>query len=164
MVLRKSYLDKIIPFIDQDLIKVLVGIRRCGKTVLLGQIKDCLLYTSNPHTGFSEAVRRFRSRTPPACSMYLLNAVALHGHVPVSYTHLDVYQRQIFRSPLCIFNTVLIEQLLHQQSQRIFPFGFSPVSYTHLGRKVSRIQKPGKICRRERLYDIIFDVVKWSLK
>ena len=28
MVLRKSYLDKIIPFIDQDLIKVLVGIRR----------------------------------------------------------------------------------------------------------------------------------------
>lgn len=31
----------------------------------------------------------------------------------------------IFRSPLCIFNTVLIEQLLHQQSQRIFPFGFS---------------------------------------
>ena len=34
MVLRKSYLDKIIPFIDQDLIKVLVGIRRCGKTVL----------------------------------------------------------------------------------------------------------------------------------
>ena len=37
MVLRKSYLDKIIPFIDQDLIKVLVGIRRCGKTVLLGR-------------------------------------------------------------------------------------------------------------------------------
>ena len=35
MVLRKSYLDEIIPFIDQDLIKVLVGIRRCGKTVLL---------------------------------------------------------------------------------------------------------------------------------
>ena len=27
MVLRKSYLDKIVPFIDQDLIKVLVGIR-----------------------------------------------------------------------------------------------------------------------------------------
>ena len=36
MVLRKSYLDKIIPFIDQDLIKILVGIRRCGKTVFTG--------------------------------------------------------------------------------------------------------------------------------
>ena len=49
MVLRKSYLDKIIPFIDQDLIKVLVGIRRCGKTVLLGQIKDVLLQRNIPH-------------------------------------------------------------------------------------------------------------------
>ena len=39
MVLRKSYLDKIIPFIDQDLIKVLVGIRRCGKTV---HVKVCI--------------------------------------------------------------------------------------------------------------------------
>ena len=49
MVLRKSYLDKIIPFIDQDLIKVLVGIRRCGKTVLLGQIKD-VLQRNDPRT------------------------------------------------------------------------------------------------------------------
>ena len=55
MVLRKSYLDKIIPFIDQDLIKVLVGIRRCGKTVLLGQIKDILLQRGVPAQNIIEA-------------------------------------------------------------------------------------------------------------
>ena len=55
MVLRKSYLDKIIPFIDQDLIKVLVGIRRCGKTVLLGQIKDVLLRRNIPAQNIIQA-------------------------------------------------------------------------------------------------------------
>ena len=64
MVLRKSYLDKIIPFIDQDLIKVLVGIRRCGKTVLLGQIKDVLLQRNIPAQNIIQAnfeSMRFRS-------------------------------------------------------------------------------------------------------
>ena len=55
MVLRKSYLDKIIPFIDQDLIKVLVGIRRCGKTVLLGQIKDVFLQRNIPAQNIIQA-------------------------------------------------------------------------------------------------------------
>lgn len=43
MILRKTYLDKIIPLIDKNLVKVLTGVRRAGKTVLLGQIQDHLL-------------------------------------------------------------------------------------------------------------------------
>ena len=43
MILRKSYLDQIIPLIDKNLIKVLTGVRRSGKTVLLQQIQDYLL-------------------------------------------------------------------------------------------------------------------------
>lgn len=43
MILRQAYLDKIIPLIDKNLIKVLTGVRRCGKTVLLSQIQDYLL-------------------------------------------------------------------------------------------------------------------------
>lgn len=43
MILRKNYLDQIIPLIDKDLIKVLTGVRRSGKTVLLQQIQDYLL-------------------------------------------------------------------------------------------------------------------------
>lgn len=40
MVIRERYLKLIRPFYDQDLIKVLVGIRRSGKSVILNQIME----------------------------------------------------------------------------------------------------------------------------
>ena len=40
MVIRERYLKQIRPFYDQDLIKVLIGIRRSGKSVILNQIID----------------------------------------------------------------------------------------------------------------------------
>lgn len=43
MLKRELYLSKIRRFYDIDLIKVLTGIRRCGKSVLLSQIKEELL-------------------------------------------------------------------------------------------------------------------------
>ena len=39
MIERELYLSKIRPFMDQDIIKVLTGIRRCGKSVMLELIK-----------------------------------------------------------------------------------------------------------------------------
>ena len=40
---RERYLEKIRPFYEVDLIKVLTGVRRCGKSVLLTQIRDELI-------------------------------------------------------------------------------------------------------------------------
>ncbi len=40
MLLRENYLSKIRGFYNSDLIKILVGIRRCGKSVILNQIID----------------------------------------------------------------------------------------------------------------------------
>lgn len=40
MLLREDYLSKIREFYDLDIIKILIGIRRCGKSVLLKQIID----------------------------------------------------------------------------------------------------------------------------
>ena len=40
MIIREKYLSKIRPFYDVDLIKVITGIRRCGKSVILLQIMD----------------------------------------------------------------------------------------------------------------------------
>ena len=40
MIVREAYLSKIRPFIGKDIIKVLTGIRRGGKSVLLEQIRD----------------------------------------------------------------------------------------------------------------------------
>ena len=38
MIIREKYLSKIRPFYDKDLIKVITGIRRSGKSVILKQI------------------------------------------------------------------------------------------------------------------------------
>ena len=43
MVKRDLYLTQIIPLIDNELIKVITGIRRCGKSYMLGLIKDELI-------------------------------------------------------------------------------------------------------------------------
>ena len=43
MIKRKLYLDQIEPLIDVDIIKVLTGIHRSGKTVLLSQVQELLL-------------------------------------------------------------------------------------------------------------------------
>ena len=40
MIIRERYLKEIRKFYDQDLIKVIIGIRRCGKSVLMKQIID----------------------------------------------------------------------------------------------------------------------------
>ena len=40
MLKRETYLEKIRDFYDSDLIKILVGIRRCGKSVILEQIMN----------------------------------------------------------------------------------------------------------------------------
>lgn len=42
MVQRKEYLEKLIEWKDDDVIKVVTGIRRCGKTTLLMQYQDYL--------------------------------------------------------------------------------------------------------------------------
>ena len=42
MVERKRYIEKIIPFIEKPIIKVITGIRRCGKSTLLKQIVQLL--------------------------------------------------------------------------------------------------------------------------
>ena len=49
MIIRETYLSKIRPFIGKDIIKVLTGIRRGGKSVLLEQIRDEI---NSPNTVF----------------------------------------------------------------------------------------------------------------
>lgn len=43
MIIRKKYLEFIRPYLDTPFVKILTGIRRCGKSTLLEMIKDELL-------------------------------------------------------------------------------------------------------------------------
>ena len=40
MITREKYIAKIRPFYESDLIKIITGIRRCGKSVVLEQVKS----------------------------------------------------------------------------------------------------------------------------
>lgn len=40
MISRESYIKEIRPFYESDLIKIIMGIRRCGKSVVLEQVRD----------------------------------------------------------------------------------------------------------------------------
>ncbi len=40
MITREKYLNKIRPFYESDLVKIITGIRRCGKSVILNQIME----------------------------------------------------------------------------------------------------------------------------
>ena len=42
-LIREAYLQKIRPYYDADLIKVITGVRRAGKSILLDTIKEELL-------------------------------------------------------------------------------------------------------------------------
>lgn len=43
MIKRELYLERIRPFYDSEMIKIITGVRRCGKSVLLKQIKEELM-------------------------------------------------------------------------------------------------------------------------
>lgn len=40
MIYRKRYMDKILPFVDTPFVKILTGIRRCGKSTILLMLKE----------------------------------------------------------------------------------------------------------------------------
>lgn len=50
MIKRENYLNSIIPFINTDLIKVLTGVRRSGKSVMLRLIQEYLLEQGVNHS------------------------------------------------------------------------------------------------------------------
>ena len=52
MIKREMYMKRIRPFIGTELIKVMTGIRRCGKSVMLELIKEELLESGISHNQF----------------------------------------------------------------------------------------------------------------
>lgn len=42
-MVRRFYIDKIVPFVDKSVVKVFTGIRRCGKSHIMGMVRDMLI-------------------------------------------------------------------------------------------------------------------------
>ena len=72
MIKRETYMSRIRPFIGNDLIKVLTGIRRSGKSVMLDLIKEELCGSGVDSSQFISIDFENMSNA------HLSNAVALH--------------------------------------------------------------------------------------
>ncbi|MCQ4635530.1 ATP-binding protein [Anaerovorax odorimutans] len=75
MIKRELYMSRIRPFMGKDLIKVLTGIRRCGKSVMLELIKDELQGQGVPSDHF------FSLNFEDMNNMHLCSAEALHREI-----------------------------------------------------------------------------------
>lgn len=78
MIKRTNYLSRIIPLIDKNLIKVITGVRRSGKTVLLQQIQEYLLQHGKQRDDMAyinfESKLNAHLKNGEALYKYLLNA------------------------------------------------------------------------------------------
>ncbi len=75
MIKREAYMNRIRPFIGSELIKVMTGIRRCGKSVMLELIKNELKANGIP--GSNIIFINFEDMR----YMHLLTAKALHDEI-----------------------------------------------------------------------------------
>lgn len=83
MIKRKIFIKKIKPFIDKNIIKVLTGLRRCGKSILLSQIKDVIIERGVSPSNIIEY--NFEDMK----NKHLLDAQSLYDEVRDKIKHID---------------------------------------------------------------------------
>ena len=64
MILRPAYIEAIRPFIGQPLVKILAGVRRCGKTTIFAMIVNELIQQGIPKEQIIQ--RRYTEMDIPA--------------------------------------------------------------------------------------------------
>lgn len=106
---RERYLDKIRPFYEVDLIKVLTGVRRCGKSILLSQIKKEFMENGIQEDHIIEVnfenVEFEKIRTCEKLNKYVLSKIQDEGRY---YIFLDEIQHvRSFEKVLASFRTAL---------------------------------------------------------
>ena len=69
MIVREHYLKQIRPFYDSDLVKIITGIRRSGKSVILRQVMDELEDSGHRCLFYDFDMRPNRKRMPDADSL-----------------------------------------------------------------------------------------------
>lgn len=90
MVIREHYLKQIRPFYDSDLIKIITGIRRCGKSVILEQVQDEIKAAGKPCLFLDFDLKPTRNLIPDADA--LIDYVDKYINKEKLYVFLDEIQ------------------------------------------------------------------------
>ena len=90
MIKREHYLRQIEPFIDNDLIKVITGIRRCGKSIILQQLSEQISIKTDNVIFLEFENKRIRTLLPDADRV--IQYVDQHRSQGKCYVFLDEVQ------------------------------------------------------------------------
>jgi len=91
MLKREKYIEPIREFYDSDLIKIITGIRRCGKSVILGEISEEIRQRSDNIIYLDFEDTAVLSSIPD--EMSLLSYIEEHRKKTLCYVFLDEVQR-----------------------------------------------------------------------
>lgn len=90
MIKREHYLAQIRPFYESDLIKIITGIRRCGKSIILNQVREELEAQHKKCLFLDFELRPVQSKIPDADA--LISYVTEHLGKEKLYVFLDEVQ------------------------------------------------------------------------
>ena len=141
MIKREHYLAQLRPFYESDLIKIITGIRRCGKSIILNQVREELEAQHKKCLFLDFELRPVQSKIPDADA--LISYVTEHLGKEKLYVFLDEVQnvqdwheacRTLRRSDCSVFITgsnskLLSREFTRELSGRYVSFRIRPFVY-----------------------------------
>ncbi|MBQ8013352.1 MAG: ATP-binding protein [Treponema sp.] len=157
MIRREHYLAQIRPFYESDLIKIITGIRRCGKSIILNQVREELEARHKKCLLLDFELRPVRSKIPDADA--LISYVTEHLGEEKLYVFLDEVQnvqdwheacRTLRLSNCSLFITGSNSKLLSREftkelSGRYVSFRIRPFVYREARQFAEQLGRPFEI-------------------
>ena len=154
MIIRNHYIDQMRPFFESDLIKVITGIRRCGKSVIMSQIADEYRSAGKPVLFINFESIEFSSSIPDAPTLVAFVKERLSGTEKL-YVFLDEVQlvkdwniacRSLRLENLSLFITgsnskLLSKEFTKELSGRYVSFGVRPFVYKEIAEYAAQLGK-----------------------
>lgn len=154
MIIRNHYIDQMRPFFDSDLIKVITGIRRCGKSVIMSQIAEEFRSAGKPVLFINFESLEFSTSIPDAAALVSFVKEKL-SETEKLYVFLDEVQfvknwniacRSLRLENLSLFITgsnskLLSKEFTKELSGRYVSFGVRPFVYKEIVEYASQLGK-----------------------
>ena len=154
MIIRNHYIDQMRPFFESDLIKVITGIRRCGKSVIMSQIAEEYRAAGKPVLFINFESIEFSDTIPDARALVSIVKEKLSDTEKL-YVFLDEVQlvkdwniacRSLRLENLSLFITgsnskLLSSEFTKELSGRYVSFGIRPFVYKEIVQYASQLGK-----------------------
>lgn len=154
MIIRNHYIDQMRPFFESDLIKVITGIRRCGKSVIMSQIADEFRSAGKTVLFINFESIEFSSSIPDAPALVAFVKERL-SETEKLYVFLDEVQlvkdwniacRSLRLENLSLFITgsnskLLSKEFTKELSGRYVSFGVRPFVYKEIAEYAAQLGK-----------------------